>query len=84
MVKLWCVPFEHNFFEIPYLSRLYPFNKILNPNKIYVRSGNKAKGFYCDQELAKSTMMKAVGMRRIAEECGMESIVQEVDWGKLH
>lgn len=80
-MKLWCLPFKHDFSNFPELRRFSVFKSVRKKshrNTIYISKTTTPFDEYCDKSLAHQTMKKALSMRKIAEECGMEAMVQEV------
>lgn len=83
IVKLWCIPFQYVTSKpsvIPIVSLVQPTGELNNRDSTSVSEATNPEKYDCDNSLVQNTMKKATAMRRIAEECGMESIVQEVSY----
>lgn len=79
IVKLWCLPVpDTGTPTLPFTPFVKPILDLIKESSADGPGEFNYKERGCNETLDNETMKTAVAMRRIAEQCGMESIIQEV------
>ncbi|GMH46039.1 hypothetical protein BSKO_14003 [Bryopsis sp. KO-2023] len=81
VVKMWCLPFEHGLGTDPYdpfFQRIRSFAGTGSINKMYVQPTTRGPEHYCNKTMPYEVVQKEISMMRIAEECGLDTVLPKV------
>ncbi|GMH46095.1 hypothetical protein BSKO_14059 [Bryopsis sp. KO-2023] len=81
VVKMWCLPFDHQMRPDPYDPQVQDIRHFRGSeimNKMHVRPTKRSREEYCNKAMPYEIVQKEISMMRIAEECGLSSILPKV------